>query len=167
MGDDTVAFRLGDELSERLDDRLPGKDSDKSKSETLRKLLRKGLEAERLRKELNQARDDVREERRARDEAVDRANQAVEEMQSVREQWHRERLRLLLSVLVATVGLAAMQYPQYFIWGYLATGVGVIVVALHVGGIVDWVSGRRESVEGITNPPRVDRESGRNDSEVE
>jgi predicted phage tail protein len=106
-------------------------------TETLRRLTRRGLEA---------------------DEAEQRAREAVEEMQEVRRQWERERRRIVLLAGIALTGLAlTFTTPAAGIAVAVAAVVGVALIA---GGVVDWIAGRREGTEGLTEPPGPARDDG-------
>jgi hypothetical protein len=143
--DEVLTTKVSDDLAERVEEFREG---GQTRSGAMRNLIRRGLEAEDRRQELRDLRDE-------RETANKRAREAVDEMQDVRRQWERERRRVIFSLLIATAGLALIQTTGRAAIGFLLTGIGVAGAAMLVGGIVDWIAGRREGLAGLTKPPEA------------
>jgi hypothetical protein len=158
MPTDTVAFRLKGDLSNRLDEKLPDDDDEQSQSERLRELLRKGLDADEYEQEKQRMELVVEQAERDRHEAIQHANEVYREMKEVRRRWSRERQRILLALMFLAGGMAFLQVPEFFTYGYLAAGLATMVIALHSGGIIDYVLKRDAPVEGESDPPVFDFE---------
>jgi Flp pilus assembly protein TadB len=139
-----VAKVISAEVDDDVEERIREVAGDRSRSAGVRELIRRGFAVEEA-------------EERAR-EAEERAREAVEEMQNVREERERERRRIVLLAGIALTGLAlTFTTPAAGIAVAVAGLVGVLLVA---GGVVDWLAGRREGTEGLTEPPGPARDDG-------
>jgi len=121
-------------------------------TEALRRLVRQGLEFEAQSDELAKIRE-------AREEADARARAAVNEMREVRHEWERERRIIQGIALLGALSLAAASYssaPLVEAAGTLLALVAIGTIGIVAGGWVDWFAGRREGLDGRTEPPGED-----------
>jgi hypothetical protein len=147
-----ISADVTEEMKERVDE-VAG---DRPRSAGVREVLRRGLETPRLKERVDRLEED-------REEAVERAREAVEEMREVRERWEWERRRIQVLAGLSALSLVlsgAISNPLVETAGTIAAALTIAAVVIVAGGWVDWLTGRREGLEGRTEEPETGTESG-------